>query len=71
MYSDINWKEAPQSARWWAMDANGYAHWFLAPSVVSFTDFWFAEEIPAPRFGYTGAWQTSLSERPASEKQEK
>ncbi len=24
----IDWNEAPKGARWWAMDANGQAHWF-------------------------------------------
>lgn len=64
MHQHVDWKEAPKSARWWAIDANGYAHWFLTPHVVSFTDFWFAEEIPAPTFGYQDAWQKSLTERP-------
>lgn len=60
----INWKEAPKGARWWAMDANGQAHWLLAPNVAPFTDFWYAEQVSAPSFGYSGNWRESLTERP-------
>lgn len=66
MHPDVDWKQAPSRARWWAMDANGYAHWFLTPAIMSFTDFWFADEVPAPAFGYTGDWHESLAERPAA-----
>lgn len=62
----IDWKEAPKGARWWAMDANGQAHWLLVPNVAPFTDFWFSDQIPAPSFGFSGNWKDSLTERPAS-----
>lgn len=61
---DIDWKQAPKHARWWAVDANGNAHWFSAPNVAAFTNFWFAESSPAPDFGYLGDWRNSLVERP-------
>ncbi|AIT21390.1 putative gp54 [Burkholderia thailandensis E254] len=61
---EIDWKKAPKNARWWAMDANGEAHWFLAPNVAVYTDFWFSEPKPAPTFGFVGDWRTSLAERP-------
>lgn len=61
---DIDWKLAPKHARWWAVDANGEAHWFCEPDIAAFTDFWFSEPIPAPSFGFTGDWRTSRIERP-------
>ncbi len=61
----VDWKKAPKTARWWAMDEDGHAHWFVAPNVAAFTDFWFSEPIQAPRFGYVGDWRMSLTERPA------
>jgi hypothetical protein len=60
----IDWKKAPKAACWWAMDANGEAHWFLAPNVAAFTDFWFSEPKPAPTFGFEGDWRKSLATRP-------
>lgn len=62
---EIDWKQAPRTARWWAVDANGQARWFCTPNVAPFTDFWFSEEISAPTFGFTGDWRKSLTERPA------
>lgn len=60
----VDWKRAPKDARWWATDESGEAHWFCAPNVTPFTDFWFAEPIPAPDFGFVGDWRHSLVERP-------
>lgn len=61
---EIDWSKAPKNARWWAVDANGYASWFGAPNVAPFTDFWFCEPTPAPTFGFDGDWRESLTERP-------
>ncbi|MBU9403977.1 hypothetical protein [Burkholderia multivorans] len=61
---EIDWKKAPKAARWWAIDADGSAHWFLAPNVAAYTDFWFSEPVRAPTFGFMGDWRTSLTERP-------
>ena len=47
-----------------AIDASGKAQWFVAPNVAAFTDFWFAEPVPAPNFGFMGDWRKSLVERP-------
>lgn len=66
MQAHIDWKKAPRGARWWAMDANGHAHWHMTPNVMPFTDYWFSEPIPAPSFGYLGNWRKSLVERPAA-----
>jgi len=49
------------------MDKSGQAHWFPAPNVVAFTDFWFAEPVNAPTFGFDGDWKKSLVERGAGE----
>jgi hypothetical protein len=60
----IDWKHAPKEAHWWAMDMDGRAHWFMEPNVISYTDFWYADLVEAPTFGYHGFWKTSLRERP-------
>ena len=63
MIAKIDWSKAPKSARWWAVDANGEAHWFCAPNVAPFTDFWFSEPVDAPTFGFDGDYKTSLIDR--------
>ncbi len=68
MHTNINWKQAPKNARWWAMDADGRANWFLVPNVASHTDFWFSEPVSAPTFGFAGNWRESLTERPIAER---
>ncbi len=65
MHTGVDWKTAPKNAQWWAVDANGQAHWFMSPDVAPFTDFWFADHVPAPHFGYEGDWRKSLTARPA------
>lgn len=64
MPAEVNWKSAPKHARWWAIDADGKAHWYCVPTVAPFTTFWFSESIEAPDFGYMGDWRQSLVERP-------
>ena len=61
---EIDWKNAPKAARWWAIDADCKAYWYCAPNVAAFTDFWFAEPLDAPTFGFAGDWRKSLVERP-------
>ncbi|MBB4066237.1 hypothetical protein [Gellertiella hungarica] len=60
----IDWSRAPRRAKWWALDADGNAHWFLEPNVAAFTDFWFGEVVDAPTFDFQGDWRTSLAMRP-------
>jgi len=60
----INWKEAPKTARWWAMDADGQAHWYLAPDVAAFTKFWYCDRVLGPSYDFAGNWRESLTERP-------
>ena len=59
----IDWSKAPKGARWWAIDADGQANWFCAPNVAAYTDFWFADPVPAPDFDYTGDRRNILKER--------
>jgi len=63
MHSGVDWKAAPKNALWWAVDADGKAHWFKAPDIAAFTNFWFAEQENAPFFGYEGDWRESLTKR--------
>ena len=64
MHQGVDWKAAPKSAVWWAVDADGMAHWFKSPNVAPFTAFWFADQERAPLFGYEGDWRESLTTRP-------
>lgn len=63
-YEFVDWDQAPATARWWAMDADGKAHWYCEPDVAPFTEFWFADSERAPAFGYTGDYRASLTSRP-------
>jgi hypothetical protein len=64
MHGGIDWKMAPQDAVWWAVDADGKAHWFREPNIVPYTQFWFSESVVAPLFGFAGDWRDSLTKRP-------
>jgi hypothetical protein len=63
-YGEIEWSRAPRAARWWAIDADGAAHWFAEPNIGHDNDFWYAERIAAPDFGYSGNYRDSLTPRP-------
>ncbi|MDR0274121.1 MAG: hypothetical protein LBI48_02035 [Burkholderiaceae bacterium] len=67
-HPSVNWKQAPRRARWWAIDADGHARWYCEPDVAAFTNFWYAEEVPAPHFDYAGDYKQSLTERPAKKR---
>jgi len=64
MYGEVNWRHAPKGARWWAMDSSGHAHWFMEPTHKVKAHFWYAQEVHAPTFAYSGDWRESLTERP-------
>jgi hypothetical protein len=64
MHTAVDWKAAPKNALWWAVDADGKAHWFKTPNVAPFTNLWFADSEPAPLFGFEGDWRESLTKRP-------
>lgn len=61
---EIDWKVAPKTARWWAIDADGRAHWYCMPDIKPFTNFWGVDMVEAPMFEFGGDWRTSLVERP-------
>ena len=61
----IDWSRAPSRAHWWAMDANGEAHWFVDPRVSAFETCWRFEVAAAPNFGFLGDYKQSLTERPS------
>ncbi|MDB5989252.1 MAG: bacteriophage protein [Herbaspirillum sp.] len=65
MPARVDWKRAPKGAKWWAMDQDGHAFWYMAPDFIAGTAFWFSDEIHAPTFDYAGDWKESLTERPA------
>lgn len=64
-FDGVDWRRAPKTARWWAIDADGQAHWFNEPNVAEFSDFWYSDRIRAPDFGYCGNYKASLTERPS------
>jgi hypothetical protein len=66
-HSGVDWETAPRRARWWAMDADGKAHWYCEPDVAAHTNFWFPAQEAAPDFGYAGDYRQSLTERPPDE----
>ncbi|KIP19136.1 hypothetical protein KY49_3605 [Burkholderia sp. MSHR3999] len=42
---------------------SGAAHWYCAPDVAAFTNFWYADQQPAPSFDYHGDYRASLTVR--------
>lgn len=60
----VDWSQAPDEARWWAIDGEGYAYWFCMPVAADFSQSWVQENFEAPEFGYTGDWRQSLTQRP-------
>jgi hypothetical protein len=65
MHNGVDWTKAPKNTFWWAVDADGKAHWFKGPDVVPYTKFGFMDEERAPLFGYEGDWRESLTTSPA------
>ena len=63
-YSKVDWHRAPLHAHWWAIDANGNAHWFANPRLPVFDTSWHFEVTLAPDFGFHGDYRESLTERP-------
>ncbi len=62
----IDWNQAPENARWWAIDGDGHAYWYCMPQIATATTFWFSARQPAPSFGYARDFRVSLQERPAA-----
>ena len=62
-----DWSQAPEWAKWWAMDADIDCYWFNSkPELMSLTwmPFNASEVKKAPSFDYKGDWRESLRERP-------
>ena len=59
----VDWSQAPEWAKWWAMDKDGESAWCEEKPIISDSDFWYGKAGKAPSFGYTGNWQDSLRER--------
>lgn len=64
-HANVDWKHAPKTAHWWAMDGNGMAFWYCTPNVAPFTNFWHASQEKAPTFDFDGDYRESLTERPS------
>ncbi|PFH04389.1 hypothetical protein BCF11_5164 [Collimonas sp. PA-H2] len=60
----IDWGQAPNGAKWWAMDFDGKAFWYMTPNLNPQTNFWYMAQIEAPTFDYSEDWRKSLIERP-------
>lgn len=44
-----DWSLAPESARWWAVDSDGYAYWFVnEPCLDEETGVWDVDGFPRP-----------------------
>ena len=72
-YSDglvIDWSQAPESVKFWAMDENGSAAWYEVMPYIDVDEFNYefglggATHVKAPSFNYQGNWQDSLRKRP-------
>ena len=63
-YQGVNWRQAPELARWWALNQDGQAYWFFEPSYDELRGIWFPEMELAPKFGYMGHHKDSLTSRP-------
>ena len=69
---ELDWGEAPEWARWSAVDENGWQHWFAnKPYVKSTWNHWLREDLLSKEsrggyYGYRANWQDSLRERPKS-----
>ena len=62
-----DWSEAPERAKWWAMDKDRIAHYF-ENKPIKYITLWFtyysSNTERANNFEYTGDWKDSLRERP-------
>ena len=72
-YSDglvIDWSQAPESVKFWAMDENGSAAWYEVMPYIDVDEFNYefglggATHVKAPSFNYQGDWKNSLRKRP-------
>ena len=65
----VDWSQAPEWAKWWAMDSNGICYWYMTEPRLTeiFPNEWIGGGYPidtqAPSFIYQGDWKSSLQER--------
>ena len=61
-----DWSQAPDNAKYWAMDGCGQCNWYaIKPEVCgNHWDFGRVIEQAHTGYGYKGNWQDSLRERP-------
>ena len=68
-----DWSQAPESAKFWAMDHNRMAHWFNLEPCLDKCDEWVLGNnwegtnnrySAALSFNYQGDWKDSLRKRP-------
>lgn len=61
-----DWSQAPDNAKYWAMDGCGQCNWYaIKPEVCgNHWDFGRVIEQAHTGYGYQGKWQDSLRERP-------
>lgn len=63
-FKGVTWRQEPELARWWVLNQDGRAFWFLEPTYDEFRGIWFPEMELAPTFGYVGNHQDSLTSSP-------
>lgn len=63
---EVDWSQAPDNAKYWAMDGCGQCNWYaIKPEVCgNHWDFGRVIEQAHTGYGYQGSWQDSLRERP-------
>ncbi len=62
-----DWNQAPEWAKWWALNKDGIANWFDDKPSVSCGYLSFGDALQcdvAPSFNYEGYWENSLRKNP-------
>ena len=60
-----DWSQAPDDAKYWAMDWNGLCNWYKNKPEIYIDQWDFGGVIESSKsFGYIGNWQDSLRKRP-------
>ena len=61
-----DWSQAPDDAKYWAMDGCGQCNWYAIKPEVCGTQWDFGRVIEQAHtgYGYQGNWQDSLRKRP-------
>lgn len=59
-----DWSQAPEWAKWWAVDGDNNANWYKRKPSIDDTEFYSWKYSEAPSFNYQGDWKNSLRSRP-------